>query len=725
MNSTLDVIIVNRCDHSDGFRTVLPAKICVRVLTIVMLAAAAVLVVGAGVGAAEKTWYVDDDGGAGINFTSIPDAVDAAEAGDMIIVYGGTYKEAITVNEQLILRGIDHPVVDGDGSWRGVMISADGCVMDGFNITGSGDSGIRVYSNHNTIINNNVYDNKYDGIKLGDSDNNTIANNSVINNSDDGIDLDDSFNNTVINNIVRMSRYNGIELDYSDHNTIANNSVINNSDDGIDIDYSFNNILINNTVEMNRYNGICFDYSDHNTIMNNNVLNNYDDGIDLDNSSSNIIANNSVFTNYGDGIDLDDSFSNIIANNIMYANDDDGIDLDNSSNNQIYHNNLIDNDEQASDDGDNNSWDMGQTVGGNYWSDHECTGNPSNGAQPYYIDADSVDHYPFADPIGEIPQLPAPVPKAYTFVDKTERLVISDTCIDHNQIYNFDIEWYAGVWDVRNLDNITYTITTPMDLTVFCSPWELYQNGSTTCSALPFDHVGENYTWTLPLKDRLASTIDFYTPDKTVQDNPWVDMVVDTINEYGYTRVNVTLIPRIPSLSVDLIIEGRIIDISYPPEFETEEFYPDHTIEFCGDWEDMNPGQSYNFSILVDDPKEVELWLDKTHGGYTEYSNTVTLPVSGLGSVTVACDVPVRWDLDTTQPQYTQGITITMNGSSTPPQKGDLNSDGILTPADAAIALQIAASGAHNDAADVSGNGQVTSLDALMIMQAAAGGIAL
>ena len=43
MNDTMDVIIVNRCNQSDEFRTVLPAKVYVRVLTIVMLAAAAVL----------------------------------------------------------------------------------------------------------------------------------------------------------------------------------------------------------------------------------------------------------------------------------------------------------------------------------------------------------------------------------------------------------------------------------------------------------------------------------------------------------------------------------------------------------------------------------------------------------------------------------------------------------------------------------------------------------
>nr|QNO46943.1 hypothetical protein CLAIAILK_00004 [Methanosarcinales archaeon ANME-2c ERB4] len=57
--------------------------------------------------------------------------------------------------------------------------------------------------------------------------------------------------------------------------------------------------------------------------------------------------------------------------------------------------------------------------------------------------------------------------------------------------------------------------------------------------------------------------------------------------------------------------------------------------------------------------------------------------------------------------------------------KGDLNGDGTLTPADAAIALRLAATGAHDDAADVSGDGGVTSLDALMILQAAANMIEL
>ncbi|MCK5108826.1 MAG: hypothetical protein KAR25_03965, partial [Methanosarcinales archaeon] len=55
------------------------------------------------------------------------------------------------------------------------------------------------------------------------------------------------------------------------------------------------------------------------------------------------------------------------------------------------------------------------------------------------------------------------------------------------------------------------------------------------------------------------------------------------------------------------------------------------------------------------------------------------------------------------------------------PRKGDLNHDGFIDTADAAIALELAASGEYDPAADVIGDGRITALDALVIVQAAAG----
>ena len=732
-------------------------------LVLVCLAVVVTVLVGA---ASAKTWYVDDDGGPGIDFTKIQQAVDAASDDDTIFVYSGTYNEQVIVNKKLTLTGIEMPFVNSESIMLhdllgAIAITADRCTIDGFKVTGGmphWSYGIEVKSDYNIISNNVIFSNTGNGITLGDSSNNLILNNTIsdndggciglygssdnntllnntVSNSDDGIIVMSSSNNTIKSNYVVSIGWGGIVL-YASYNTIINNNLSNSainlegnssyniitnntlSGDSISVDDSLYNIISNNTVCYNDGedgDGIELENSSHNSIINNDIYNNYDEGIELDGASHNTITNNTIYSNaevginvrgslynyianntiysngdagidlcrswdaepvvWGsshntitsnliylngeDGMKLKNSSNNIITNNIVYANDDIGICTKNSSDNQIYNNNLIDNDEQAYDDANNNSWDKGPIIGGNYWSDHECTGNPSNGSQPYYIDSDSIDHYPFEDPIGELPPLPPPVPKTDVFVDKTEKLYTSDTYIDHNQTYNFDIEWYAGVWDVKNLDNVTYTITTPIDLTYICT-WEFYQNGSETCSALPFSHTGENYTWILPLKDRFASSIDFYLPEKTIQDNPWADMAVNTRDEDGYTRINVTFILRIPSASVDLTIRGKIIDFSYPPEFEEGEFFPDYSITFYGDWEDLNQDQSYNFSILVDDPKEVELWLDKTHGWDTKYSNTLTLPVSELGSVTVAYDVPVKWGYGSTQPQYTQSIYITI-----------------------------------------------------------------
>ena len=50
---------------------------------------------------------------------------------------------------------------------------------------------------------------------------------------------------------------------------------------------------------------------------------------------------------------------------------------------------------------------------------------------------------------------------------------------------------------------------------------------------------------------------------------------------------------------------------------------------------------------------------------------------------------------------------------------GDLNRDGRITTADAAIALRMVVGGTYDDIVDIDGDGRITSLDALMILQAA------
>jgi nitrous oxidase accessory protein len=121
----------------------------------------------------------------GCAFSSIQTAINASNNGDTIQVQSGTYHENVNVTKQLTPRGIGNTVVDGGGSGSSIKLSANGITLEGFTATGGGylpDAGIKVTSNNNMLIGNNVSNNKNYGIYLLSSSNSNIFYNNFFNN---------------------------------------------------------------------------------------------------------------------------------------------------------------------------------------------------------------------------------------------------------------------------------------------------------------------------------------------------------------------------------------------------------------------------------------------------------------------------------------------------------------------------------------------------------------
>ena len=143
------------------------------------------------------SWLYVGGGGPG-NYTTIQSAIDAANPGDTVFVYSGTYYEYITLNKHLNLIGEDKvsTILDGSGWGSVVYITADLANVSGFAIR-NGNYGIQVYSANNCkITNNNISHNNYYGIYLISSSYNTLTGNNAHANIAHGIYLYSSSNNT-------------------------------------------------------------------------------------------------------------------------------------------------------------------------------------------------------------------------------------------------------------------------------------------------------------------------------------------------------------------------------------------------------------------------------------------------------------------------------------------------------------------------------------------------
>ena len=344
------------------------------------------------------------------NYSDIQSAINAANDGDTIFVYSGTYEENVNINKKISLIGEDKDttIIQGsDESDSTVQVTANWSNITKFTIKNGGtfSAGIMVEANNCLICDTILTDNQDKGLWLQESENTNIFDNQFFDNSH-GIYLYYSDNNIISNNNASDNRDNGILCYKSNNNDFIENFVNSNEQIGIYLflDCDYNNIL-DNTVNSND-GGIRLYNSDENMIYNNSVCDNgapdKDGGIVCYYSNNNDVLCNFINSNKNQGIFLEMAISNIIANNTVLNNTNYGIRCKSSENNIIYHNNLIENTQNADDD-NTNTWYNSELEQGNFWDDYTGEDDDGDGIgdTPYEIPGDSnQDEYPLMTQYG-------------------------------------------------------------------------------------------------------------------------------------------------------------------------------------------------------------------------------------------------------------------------------------------------------------------------------------
>ncbi len=261
-----------------------------------------VVIVLAFQGEAEGTTITVDDDGQG-DYRTIQEAVDNASKGDTIRVWDGYYRENVVVNKTLSLIGNSstETLVDAGGSGSPVLVTANGCQVEGFNLSGSGthsnDAGIRVEANHSTLSGLISSYNNGSGIHIRYSSDCNISDSSCLGNDGDGIRISDSSTARIVNCSVSGSRLAGIDILRSPYLTIQDSSCLENRGAGIDVQSSDFSNISGCTSSENREDGMWILESDSSFIRDFNSSDNEGAGISVRFSHFTRISDTTIWEN--------------------------------------------------------------------------------------------------------------------------------------------------------------------------------------------------------------------------------------------------------------------------------------------------------------------------------------------------------------------------------------------------------------------------------------------
>jgi len=303
------------------------------------------------------------------SFSTISEAIEYAEDGDVIIINPGKYHESLIIGKSIYLQGKDEQktIIDGMGT----------------------DDVIRIIANNVSISNLTV----------------TNSGNNIVQGVDAGVDI--RSDHARVSNVISYQNMYGIYVYKSNDTSIFSCQLHHNDNTGIYSSSSHNAVFLENSVFDNER-GFYLKSSSNCSVFNNTFHNHSSKGLFLYRSYRNRVSGN-VFVNNFEGVHIKDGITtqNTIDHNLFIENNEAVFLCCGAKNNTFYLNNFMNNTIHV-DGYPSNNFDNGSV--GNYWDDY--TGVDENddkiGDVKYNVTemeygSQQIDYFPLINPVSYPP----------------------------------------------------------------------------------------------------------------------------------------------------------------------------------------------------------------------------------------------------------------------------------------------------------------------------------
>ena len=267
----------------------------------------------------ETTTLVVDQLGAG-QFNTIGGAIEAASAGDRIMVRPGEYQEGLILDKPLEVIGdgdVDEIVVEAEGqdtvAFRATMgrvanltlrqtdesncvdIAQGRLILEDCDITSHRETGVAIHGGADPLIlRNRIHGCGKGGIDVYESGNGTIEDNDIFANAYSGVRVRDGGNPTVRRNRIHDGKQGGVFVYSNGKGTIEDNDIFGNAYSGVWVSEGGNPTVRRNRIHDGKQNGVFVYENGKGTIEDNDIFGNALAGVQVSKGGNPTVRRNRI-----------------------------------------------------------------------------------------------------------------------------------------------------------------------------------------------------------------------------------------------------------------------------------------------------------------------------------------------------------------------------------------------------------------------------------------------